>query len=71
MIPGEIRLEEPEQIHEEDPPLTHQVDKEGQTSEADLSSHWSCCDTCGFCYSERQSESHVDETNTGSPNMVA
>ena len=38
-----------------------------KTREEDLSSHWSCCDTCGFCYSERQSESHVEYENTGAP----
>ena len=60
-------MEEPEQFCMEDPPRTQQMDKEGQTGEEDLSSHWSCCDTCGFCYSERQSESHVEYENTGTP----
>jgi hypothetical protein len=71
MLPGEVRMEEPEQTYMGDPPRTQQMDKEEQNDEADLSSHWSCCDTCGFCYSERQSESHVEETNTGNPNSLA
>ena len=47
------------------------MDKEGQTSEADLSSEGSCCSSCGFYYGERQIESHVEETNPGSPNTLA
>ena len=37
MLPGEVRMEEPEQAYVEEPPRTQQVDKEGQTSEMDLS----------------------------------
>ena len=51
----------------EDPPRTQQTDKEGQTGEEDLYSEKSCCSSCGFYYGERQSESHVEEENTGTP----
>jgi hypothetical protein len=54
-------MEEPAQTHEEEPPRTQQVDKEGQTSEANLSSERSCCSFCGFYYGERQSESYMEE----------
>ena len=50
MLPGEVHMEDSAQTHEEEPPLTQQVDKEGQTSEADLSSEKSCCSSCGFYY---------------------
>ena len=43
------------------------MDKEGQTSEADLSSEGSYCSSCGYYYGERQSESHVEEASTGTP----
>ena len=67
MLPGEVRMEEPEQTYVEEPPRTQQVDKEGQNSEADLSSEKSCCSSCGFYYGERQSESHVEKASTGTP----
>ena len=37
------------------------MDKEGQTSEMDLSSEKSFCSSCGFYYGERQSEEEKDE----------
>ena len=37
------------------------MDKEGQTSEVDLSSEKSFCSSCGFYYGERQSEEEKDE----------
>ena len=43
------------------------MDKEGQTSEADLSSEGSYCSSCGYYYGERQIESHVEEVSTGTP----
>ena len=60
MLPGEVRIEEPEQTYGEEPPRTQQVDKEGQTSEADLSSEGSCCSSCGFYYGDK-SESYMEE----------
>ena len=33
----------------------------------ELSSEWSCCESCGFYYGDRQSESHVEEASTGTP----
>ena len=66
MLPGEVRMEEPEQNYVEEPPRTQQVDKDGQKSEADLSSEKSCCSSCGFYYCERQSESYAEKT-TGTP----
>ena len=66
MLPGEVRMEEPEQTYVEKPPRTQQVDKEGKTSEADLSSEKSCCSSCGFYYGERQSESNAEKA-TGTP----
>ena len=59
-------MEEPEQTYVEEPLLTQQVDKEGQNSEADLSSEKSCCSSCGYYYGERKSESYVEEA-TGTP----
>ena len=59
-------MEEPEQTNVEEPPRTQQVDKEGQTSEMDLSSERSCCSSCGFYYGERRSESYMEEA-TGKP----
>ena len=67
MLPGEVRMEEPEQTYIKEPPRTQQVDKEGQNCEADLSSKKSCCSSCGFYYGERKSESHVEEASTGTP----
>ena len=61
MLPGEVRMEEPEQTYVGEPPRTQQVDKEGQTSEADLSSEKSFCSSCGYYYGERQSEEEKDE----------
>ena len=66
MLPGEVRMEEPEQTYVEEPPRTQQVDKEGQTSEADLSSEKSFCSSCGYYYGERQSESYAEKA-TGIP----
>ena len=66
MLPGEVRMEEPEQTYVEGPPRTQQVDKEGQTSVMDLSSERSCCSSCGFYYGERQSKSYMEEA-TGTP----
>ena len=66
MLPGEVRMEEPEQTNVEEPPRTQQVDKEGQTSEMDLSSERSYCSSCGFYYGERESESYMEEA-TGTP----
>ena len=60
-------MEETEQLCMEDPPRTQQMDKEGQTGEEDLYSEKSCCSSCGFYYGERQSESHVEESNSGEP----
>ena len=48
MLPGEVRMEEPEQTYIKEPPRTQQVDKEGQTSEMDLSSEGSYCSSCGI-----------------------
>ena len=59
-------MEEPEQTYVEEPPRTQQVDKEGRTSEADLSSEKSFCSSCGLYYGERQSESYADKA-TGTP----
>ena len=59
-------MEEPEQTNVEEPPRTQQVDKEGQTSEMDLSSERSYCSSCGFYYGERESESYMEEA-TGTP----
>ena len=45
-------MEEPEQTYIKEPPRTQQVDKEGQTSEADLFSegsyYSSYCSSCGI-----------------------
>jgi len=65
MLPGEVRMEEPEQTYGEEPPRAQQVDKEGQTSEADLSSEGSRCSSCGFYYGDK-SESYMEEA-TGTP----
>ena len=67
MLPGEVRMEEPEQTYIKEPPRTQQVDNEGQTSEMNLSSEGSYCSSCGYYYGERQSESHVEEASTGTP----
>ena len=59
MLPGEVRMEEPEQTYIKEPPRTQQVDKEGQTSEMDLSSegsyYSSYCSSCGIYKGERRS----------------
>ena len=67
MLPDEVRMKDPVQTHEEEKPFTQQVDKEGQTSKAELSSEKICCESCEFYYGERQSESHVEEAITGTP----
>ena len=65
MLPGEVRMEEPEQTYIKEPPSTQQVDKEGQTSEMDLSSegsyYSSYCSSCGIYKGERRSESYAEK----------
>ena len=55
----------------EKPPRTQQVDEEGQISEMDQSSEGSYCSSCGVYRGMRESESHLEDTNTGSPNRMA
>ena len=67
MLPCDVRMEGPAQTHEDEPPLKQQVDKEGQTSEAELTSEESFCESCMMGeYSETQSEIHMEEVHAGS-----
>ena len=47
------------------------MDEEGQFSEMDQSSEGSYCSSCGVYRGMRESESHVEDTNIGSPNRMA